>query len=193
MINKLYLNLDKARLELKPHIKNQAGIYQLVNLKNGKTYVGSSNNLYRRLTDYLNPSGIAKSLSRGHSHILRALLIEGSDNFGIQILELIDLDPKLSNLEKRNFIFKREQFHIDQIQPEYNIIKFIGDALGRDYPAETRARMRINNAASKPIFAYNSDGSFNKLFFSMIQAGNELSINRRAIATRLQKSNPVHL
>lgn len=186
MIKKLYPELEKARLELKPHIKNKAGIYQLVNLKNGKTYVGSSNNLYRRLTDYLNPSGIAKSLTKGKSYIMKALLKNGYINFGIRILEFIDLDPNLTFLEKTNIIFKREQYHMDLIKPEYNIVRIINDGLGRHYPEETKLKMRISNAASKKIYAYNKDGSFYKSFSSMLEAGNELGINRRAIASRLK-------
>lgn len=195
MTNKLYTNLEKARLELKPSIKNKAGIYQLVNLKNGKTYVGSSNNLYRRLTDYLNPLGITKTLSKGQSHILKALLKNGYINFGIRILEFIDLDPNLTALEKTNLIFKREQYHMDIIKPEYNIIRIIEDGLGRQYPEETRLKLRNKNAASKKIYAYNKDGSYYKSFSSMLEAGNELAINRRAISSRLKKSNqnPVHL
>ena len=195
MTNKLYPELEKARLELKPYIKNKAGIYQLVNLKNGKTYVGSSNNLYRRLTDYLNPLGIAKTLSKGQSHIMKALLKFGYINFGIRILEFIDLDPKLTSLEKTNLIFKREQFHMDLIKPDYNIITIIGDGLGRHFPEETRLKMRNNNASSRKIYAYNKDGSYYKSFSSMLEAGNDLAINRRAIASRFKKSNqnPVHL
>jgi GIY-YIG catalytic domain/NUMOD1 domain len=189
MINKLYPELEKARLELKPYIENKAGIYQLVNLKNGKTYVGSSNNLYRRLTDYLNPSGIAKTLTRGKSHIMKALLKNGYTNFGIKILEFIDLDPNFTSLEKTNIIFKREQYHMDLIKPEYNIVRIINDGLGRHYPEETKLKMRISNATSKKIYAYNKDGSFYKNFSSMLEAGNELDINRRAIASRLKNIN----
>jgi len=41
MKNKLYKNLKIARLILAPQIKNKTGIYQLINLKNNKTYIGS--------------------------------------------------------------------------------------------------------------------------------------------------------
>lgn len=87
MANKLYQNLELARLELKPYIVKKAGIYQLVNLKNGKNYVGSSVNLYRRLNEYLNPIGLSKI--RGESHITKGLLKNGYANFGIKILEFV--------------------------------------------------------------------------------------------------------
>jgi len=37
----LYKNLVQARSTLALQIKKKAGIYQLVNLKNNKTYIGS--------------------------------------------------------------------------------------------------------------------------------------------------------
>ena len=133
MTNKLYPELEKARLELKPYIKNKAGIYQLVNLKNGKTYVGSSNNLYRRLTDYLNPLGIAKTLSKGQSHIMKALLKFGYINFGIRILETIEFEPNQSKSERKSIILTKEQYFLDLIKPDYNINKTAGSNFGRIY------------------------------------------------------------
>ena len=130
MINKLYEDLEKARIELKPHIKNKSGIYNLVNLKNGKNYVGSSNNLYRRLNDYLNPKGIAKVLTKGESYIIKALLKYGYTNFGIKILEIIKIDSNFSLEEKMKLRIKREQHFIDLIKPEYNIITNMGEDSG---------------------------------------------------------------
>ena len=130
MINKLYEDLEKARIELKPYIKNREGIYKLVNLKNGKTYIGSSNNLYRRLNDYLNPKGIAKVLTKGESYIIKALLKYGYINFGIQILEIIEINSNLTLEDKVKLRIKREQHFIDLIKPEYNIITNLGENLG---------------------------------------------------------------
>lgn len=191
----LYKNLNSAKLSLQPFIKNRAGIYQLVNLKNGDIYVGSSKNLDKRLNFYLNPNDLVKALKKGRSHIIRALLKYGSDNFGIIILEFIESNPNLSPLEQKNMLFMREQYYIYTNKPEYNIIKSLGDGLGFHYPEEIRQKMRENNAISKKIYVYNSDGSTLKLFTSMLQAGNELGINRRAISSRLKKNinKPIHL
>ena len=49
------LNTDLLNLSL-----NKAGVYLITNLINGKTYVGSSVNLERRLNEYLNPLYIYK-------------------------------------------------------------------------------------------------------------------------------------
>ena len=193
MTNILYENLNLERMVLKPYIKNKAGIYELVNLKNGKTYIGSSKNLYRRLNEYLNPLGIQKVLEKGDSHIIKALLKNGYSSFGIKILEFIDFESNMTLLEKKKLIFQREQYYINLVEPEYNIVRTIGDGEGREYPMKVRLQMRISNAASNKIYCYNKDGSFYKTFYSMLEAGSHLNINRRTISFRLKQSNPVHL
>ena len=106
--NKLIKNLSNAKLILKPFIQNKAGIYKLVNLKNNKFYIGSSKNLYRRLNEYLNPIGLSKILTRGRSHIASALLKDGSSNFGIGILEFIELSGNLTEQEReKNYLIKK--------------------------------------------------------------------------------------
>lgn len=79
MNNTIHKNLYLAiKKELKLNQdKNKAGIYQLVNLVNLKTYVGSSVNLNRRLNEYLNPLYIARNLKKGNSALLNALLKYG--------------------------------------------------------------------------------------------------------------------
>ena len=59
------------------NLKSEKGIYQLINLVNGKTYIGSSLNLKRRLKEYLNPLYITRNLHKGNSAILKALLKYG--------------------------------------------------------------------------------------------------------------------
>ena len=43
---------------------NKSGIYQIINLINGKTYVGSSVNLKGRVNEYLNPLYISRNLKK---------------------------------------------------------------------------------------------------------------------------------
>jgi hypothetical protein len=51
---KIYNNFKFDRLEITKNNKNKSGIYCLVNLLNGKFYLGSSKNLSNRLRSYLN-------------------------------------------------------------------------------------------------------------------------------------------
>ena len=51
---KVYSNFKEDRLQLIKDQKNKAGIYCLVNLINGHTYIGSSTNIQVRMRNYLN-------------------------------------------------------------------------------------------------------------------------------------------
>lgn len=56
MTNKLYKNLISAKKLLRSKLRKQAGIYKLINLTNNQCYVGSSINLYNRLSQHCNLS-----------------------------------------------------------------------------------------------------------------------------------------
>jgi group I intron endonuclease len=107
MNNTLYKNLLLAKEYLNLKIKNKTGIYQLVNLINGKTYVGSSIDLNRRLNEYLNPFYLTRNLKKGNSAIMNAILKYGYINFGIKILEFIEFNSKLSKSERKFIIINK--------------------------------------------------------------------------------------
>lgn len=129
-------------------IKNKAGVYQLINLINGKSYIGSSINIYRRLNEYLNPLYLNRNLKKGESKIIKAFLKYGCINFGIKILEYIELDSSYSSSKTRQLILwplrEREQFHLDLIKPEYNINKVAGSNLGRKFSLIVRTKMSLS-------------------------------------------------
>lgn len=73
----------------------------------------------------------------------RALLKYGYSSFGLYILEYCD--PK--------YLLKREQYYIDLLNPEYNILKKAGSLLGFQHREETLAFMSISKLGSKnPMF-----------------------------------------
>jgi group I intron endonuclease len=63
--------------------------------------------------------------------ICRALLKYGYSNFSLEILEYC---------EPENAI-KREQYFLDLLNPEYNILKTAGSSLGRKHSVEAKAKM----------------------------------------------------
>ncbi len=88
--------------------KEKCGIYIFIN-NNNDAYVGRSTALRRRLLYYYNNNYLKKA---GNSHICRALLLYGIDNFNL-IIEYSD----------RNNLAEREQYYIDNLKPKYNILK----------------------------------------------------------------------
>jgi group I intron endonuclease len=75
--------------------------------------------------------------------ICRALLKQGYSNFNLEILEYCD--PK--------DLIKREQYYIDLLNPEYNILKKAGSPLGFKHREETIIKMSISKTGEKnPMF-----------------------------------------
>jgi group I intron endonuclease len=64
--------------------------------------------------------------------IYKALLAHGFDNFKLEILEHC----------KPSELIKREQYYIDLLKPEYNILKVAGSSLGVKRSIETIAKIR---------------------------------------------------
>jgi hypothetical protein len=95
-------------------------IYRWVHNINGKSYVGSSKDLYRRLKYYYyNTEFLKKRVKISNSRIYKALLDDGYGSFTLEILEYCN----------KNNLIEREQYYIDLIQPEYNIQNIAGIVL----------------------------------------------------------------
>ena len=64
-------------------------------------------------------------------YINRALLKSGYSDFSITILEYCEISD----------LIKREQYYIDLLKPEYNILKIAGSLLGFKHSEESRVKM----------------------------------------------------
>jgi len=124
-----YSNSDRSKLDIYKENKGKSGIYRWVNKESGKCYVGSSTNLSRRLSSYYSFSWLI--LQKG-SYICRALLKYGYYNFALEILEYCEPSKCIS----------REQYYLDLLKPEYNILKTAGSTLGFKHAEETINKFR---------------------------------------------------
>ena len=82
---------------------------------------------------YYSLNALLALLKRSNSIIAQSLLKNGYSNFSLQILEYCDRSECLS----------REQFYLDLLQPEYNILKKAGSQLGAKRSPEARENMRL--------------------------------------------------
>lgn len=123
--------MQQKELAIKEN-KGKSGTYRWVNKESGKSYVGSSVNLSRRFTKYYSYSHISDP--KRNMAIDRALLKYGYSNFQLEILEYCD-PTRISLLE-------REQFYLDLLKPEYNILPKAGSSLGYKHTEETLAKFR---------------------------------------------------
>ena len=126
----VYSNADLQKEQILDDNKKKFGIYRWTNKKNGKSYVGSSNNLSKRFSQYFNLLTLRKY--KGSSSIIRALLKYGYSNFTLEILEYCDPSKVIS----------REQYYLDSLNPEYNILKVAGSSFGYKHTEETISKMR---------------------------------------------------
>lgn len=126
----LYSDLKAEKALILTENKGKSGVYMWTNKVNGKIYVGSSVDLSKRLRNYFNISYLSDF--KDIMIIYKALLAHGFDNFKLEILEYCNSSQ----------LIEREQYYIDILKPEYNILKVAGSSLGVKRSIETIAKIR---------------------------------------------------
>lgn len=136
---KSYSNADKDKEIIYKENKAKSGIYRWNNLINGKSYIGSSVNLTIRLRIYYSFQTLNKRLTASSSIIYKTILKHGYSNFSLDILEYCEPDK----------LVEREQYYIDLLNPEYNILKKAYSRLGHKHTEKARKAMSIAKTGRK--------------------------------------------
>ena len=123
---KIQINLAVARYK---DNRNRSGVYCWVNKENVNTYVGSSQNLGKRFTQYFNYTHLVDTMR--HLSINKALLKYGYSNFSLDILEYCDI----------SVLLERELYYLDLLKPAYNILLKTGSSLGLKHSEKTLAKL----------------------------------------------------
>jgi group I intron endonuclease len=133
-----YYNADIDKEKIVKENQNKSGVYRWTCLSTKLTYVGSSVNLGKRLKNYYSYS----SLTRSKSMIIsKAILKYGYSNFSLEILEYCTPEECI----------KREQYYLDLLNPEYNILKIAGSTLGYKHTEETLAKFKERKLTSEQL------------------------------------------
>jgi group I intron endonuclease len=127
---KIYSNSDLNKVSIIEENKGQAGVYRWVNILTGEFYIGSSTNLSKRLQQYYQYSYIS-SPDRGQSKIYSSILKYGYSNFSLEILEYCEIENTID----------REQFYIDTMKPDLNILPTAGNSLGYKHTGKSLKKM----------------------------------------------------
>ena len=85
-------------------LKDKMGIYQIVNLIDGKKYIGSSKNLYNRKSKHIYT---LRTNSHRNCYLQRAFNKYGEANFSFEVIEFINTEEEL---------LPREQYYIELYQ-----------------------------------------------------------------------------
>jgi group I intron endonuclease len=113
---------------------NKSGIYRWVNKISKNTYVGSAVDLSNRLNRYYHKSELKKKSARP---INQALLKYGHSNFSLEILEYCSKDN----------LMERENYYLDKLKPEYNILKFAYSMLGYKHTASSIEKLKLKKVS----------------------------------------------
>ena len=132
----LFFNLPLTqRLEVRKSLLGKyGGVYIFQNKINQKRYVGSSINLVKRISNYYDLNRIKSSLI-----ISKALEKYGLDSFTLQIFRV----PNIS----KEATLALEQYLINSLRPEYNILKIAGSSAGHKHSKEFGERQSAINLA----------------------------------------------
>lgn len=134
----IYKNADADKLRILSENKDRTGIYQWEHKESGKIYVGSAINLSKRFSVYFSKSYLEKN----KSYINSAILLHDYSAFSLSILEYINI-ANLDNIDIKNLILKREQYFIDILNPDYNILKIAGSSLGYKHLEEDLIKISL--------------------------------------------------
>lgn len=150
-------NTDTQKVEIFKEIKGKVGIYRWVQKNLNKSYIGGSSNLTRRLANYYNYNYLVDP--KRNMTIHKALLKYGYSEFRLDILEYCSKEEVLA----------REQYYLDLLSPEYNILKTAGSSQGYKHTSETiekfkeRAKSKIysieEKARASKLHTYRSEES----------------------------------
>nr|QCW06890.1 hypothetical protein [Drechslerella brochopaga] len=163
----IYTNPENQKQSVVKDNWLKSGVYRWINKVNGKTYIGSSKNLSTRLIQYYGKSLVNK---KSISLIYQAILKYEHKNFSLEILEYC---------EKKE-VLTREQYYLDLLNPEYNILQIAGSPLGRILPLETRikiAKSKLGSSHSEETKALMSEIAKGRLFSDITRA--RLSLTRK--------------
>lgn len=116
---------------------NATGIYEIVNLVNGKRYIGSAVNFKKRWNSHQHSLRQGKHPSK---HLQSTWNKHGAERFSFRPLILCDRDNLLMY----------EQIAIDAMKPEYNKCPTAGSCIGRKATAETLAKMSARASSISP-------------------------------------------
>ena len=115
----------------------KSGVYCIKNLVNGKKYIGSSINVFKRKNRHFSE---LKNLKHKNIKLQRSFNKHGRDNFIFYVIELVE--------DKNNLII-REQYYINKEKPEYNINLIANSSLGVKRSEETKEKVRLANLGLK--------------------------------------------
>lgn len=108
----------------------KSGVYKITNSINSKIYIGSSLNIHKRLIHH---KGRLNNNMHCNKHLQFAYNKYGKDNFIFETLEICEN------------IIEREQYYLNTLKPEYNILPNAFTCKGRILTEEHKIKIGLSN------------------------------------------------
>jgi group I intron endonuclease len=118
-------------------METKSGIYCIENTVNGKKYIGSSIDMFKRKNRHFSE---LRNNKHKNSKLQNSFNKHGFEFFIFYVLEFIN---------DKNELIVREQYHIDKDKPEYNINLIANSSLGVKRSEETKEKVRQANLGLK--------------------------------------------
>jgi group I intron endonuclease len=133
---------ERRKRERENMNKHKSGIYQIRNIINGKVYIGSTIDFYKREYDHF---WNLKMLKHHSPYLQKTYNKHGKDIFAFEIIETV---------ENKNKLLEREQYWINfkkACNPDYgyNISPKAGSVLGRKFSQDTKNKIGNSNRGKK--------------------------------------------
>lgn len=154
-----------------------SGIYKITNLINGKFYIGSSVDIRRRKAEHF----YRFKKIKGNSILKNAVNKYGVENFSFELLEEQYFPEYFTTKSKISYLENREQFFVDELNPEYNLRIVVFSNRGMELSEERKHVLRTMNIGKKnpkiaekvrvPVISIDINGQLLKKFNSMKEAG----------------------
>ena len=109
--------------------------------------------------------------------INKAILKYGYINFKLEILEYCD----------PNDVIKREQYYLDSLKPEYNILQVAGSSLGHKHKDEVRLAMSVSRTGSGNHFYGKSHTVETRSLMAVAKGGGVISVTVPSLRKNLKK------
>ena len=149
--------------------KQKSGVYEILNTTNGKRYVGSAVSLRKRKRDHWS---VLRRDAHRNAHLQNAWNKYGEDAFAFEVLEC--WEPE--------FLVSMEQWWMNMLCPEYNILPVAGSSLGMRHTDESRSNM----SAAQKGRVFTEDHKSN---LSTAQIGREHTAETKAKLSAAMKGN----
>jgi len=121
---------------LKVELKGKSGIYGFLSKTTGNLYIGSSINLFDRFSDHIYGT---------QSNIKLQNAINKYNLYDFIFLVFEYRDPK--------DLIALEQYYLDSLKPEFNILKTTGSSLGFQHSEESKVLMSLaKSGENNPMF-----------------------------------------